>query len=126
MSYFFFPLLLAHDRNEVKIFCYADVRRPDGMTARIRKLADHYRSTVGLTDDQVAEQIHKDRIDILVDMAGHTANNRLMVFARKPAPVQVAWLGYPDTTGMPVVDYRLTDEIADPEGESENTTPKPL
>jgi len=119
VSHFFLPLLLAHDRNELEIFCYADVRRPDQMTARIRKLSDHYRSTVGLTDDRVAEQIHEDRIDILIDLAGHTANNRLMVFARKPAPVQVTWLGYPDTTGMPVMDYRLTDEIADPAGESE-------
>ena len=119
VSYFFLPLLLAHDRNEVEVFCYADVRRPDGMTARISKLADHYRSIVGLTDDHVAEQIHKDRIDILIDLAGHTGNNRLLVFARKPAPVQVTWLGYPDTTGLPVMDYRLTDEIADPEGKSE-------
>ena len=119
VSFFFLPLLMAHDRNEVEIFCYADVRRPDGITARIRKLADHYRSIVGLTDDRVAEEIHKDRIDILIDLAGHTANNRLLVFARKPAPVQVTWLGYPDTTGMPVMDYRLTDDIADPEGDGD-------
>ena len=119
VSYFFLPLLMAHDRKEMKIFCYADVKRPDGMTARIKNLADHYRSTVGMSDDRVADQIYQDRIDILVDLAGHTANNRLQVFARKPAPVQMTWLGYPDTTGMPVMDYRLTDDIADPEGESE-------
>ena len=119
VSYFFLPLLMAHDRKEMIIFCYADVKRPDGMTVRIKNLADHYCSTVGMSDDRVAEQIYQDRIDILVDLAGHTANNRLQVFARKPAQVQMAWLGYPDTTGMPVMDYRLTDDIADPEGESE-------
>ena len=119
VSYFFLPLLMAHDRNEVEVFCYAEVERPDEMTVRIRDLSDHWRSTVGLGDDAVARQIYEDRIDILVDLAGHTANSRLPAFARKPAPVQVTWLGYPGTTGMPVMDYRLTDEIADPEGDGD-------
>jgi protein O-GlcNAc transferase len=119
VSYFFLPLLMAHDRNEVEVFCYAEVKRPDEMTVRIRDLSDHWRSTVGLGDDAVAQKIYEDRIDILVDLAGHTANNRLPVFARKPAPVQVTWLGYPGTTGLPVMDYRLTDEIADPEGDGD-------
>jgi len=116
VSNFFLPLLMAHDRNEMEIFCYAEVKRPDDMTVRIRALADRWCSTVGLGDDAVVQQIYEDRIDILIDLAGHTANSRLLVFARKPAPVQVTWLGYPNTTGMPVMDYRLTDEIADPEG----------
>jgi len=115
VSNFFLPLLMAHDRNEMEIFCYAEVKRPDDMTVRIMGLADHWRSTVGLEDDAVAQQIYEDRIDILIDLAGHTANSRLRVFAQKPAPVQATWLGYPNTTGMPVMDYRLTDEIADPE-----------
>ena len=119
VSYFFLPLLIAHDRNEVEVFCYAEVKRPDHMTDRIRELSDYWRTTVGLGDDAVAQQIFQDRIDILVDLAGHTANNRLRVFARKPAPVQVTWLGYPGTTGLPVMDYRLTDEIADPEGDGD-------
>ena len=117
VSSFFQPLLMAHNREEVEVFCYAEVKRPDKMTVRIKGLSDHWRSTVGLGDDAVAEKIYEDRIHILVDLAGHTANNRLPVFARKPAPVQVTWLGYPGTTGMPVVDYRLTDEIADPEAD---------
>ena len=115
VSYFFLPLLMAHDRKEVEVFCYAEVKHPDKTTARIRGLADHWCSTVGFEDDTLAQKIDEDRIDILVDLAGHTANNRLTVFSRKPAPVQVTWLGYPGTTGMPVMDYRLTDEIADPE-----------
>ncbi|MBL7224519.1 MAG: tetratricopeptide repeat protein [Desulfobacteraceae bacterium] len=119
VSNFLLPLLMAHDRNEMEIFCYAEVKRPDDMTVRIKDLADHWCSTVGLGDDAVAQLIYKDRIDILIDLAGHTANSRLLVFARKPAPVQVTWLGYPGTTGMPVMDYRLTDEIADPEGDGD-------
>lgn len=119
VSYFFLPLLMAHDRNEVEVFCYAEVKRPDEMTVRIRDLSDHWRSTVGLGDDAIAQKIYEDGIDILVDLAGHTANNRLPLFARKPAPVQVTWLGYPGTTGTPVMDYRFTDEIADPEGDGD-------
>lgn len=118
VSYFFLPLLEAHDRREVEVFCYAEVKRVDKMTARIKTLSDHWRSTVGLTSDEVARRIYEDGIDILVDLAGHTADNRLLVFAKKPAPVQVTWLGYPGTTGMEVMDYRLTDEIADPAGDA--------
>jgi protein O-GlcNAc transferase len=89
------------------------------MTTRIKGCADHWRSVVGLSDDAVAQLIYDDRIDILVDLAGHTANNRLLVFARKPVPVQATWLGYPNTTGMSVMDYRFTDDVADPAGESD-------
>jgi predicted O-linked N-acetylglucosamine transferase (SPINDLY family) len=119
VSYFFLPLLEGHHPDAVETFCYADVKRPDSMTTRIKELADHWVSIVGLTDDAVARRIYNDQIDILVDLAGHTANNRLLVFARKPAPVQATWLGYPNTTGMPVMDYRLTDDIADPVGEAD-------
>ncbi len=119
VSYFVEPLLAAHDRNAVEVFCYADVARPDEMTARLQTLADGWRSTVGLSDAEVADQIGKDRIDILVDLAGHTAGNRLLAFAQRPAPVQVTWLGYPNTTGLSAIDYRFTDGIADPEGIAE-------
>ncbi len=119
VSFFFLPLLVAHDRTAFEIFCYSDVKRPDAMTARIKELSDHYFSVTTLPNDQLAEKICRDRIDILIDLAGHTGNNRLPVFARKPAPIQITWLGYPDTTGMPVMDYRLTDAIADPEGEAD-------
>lgn len=116
VCYFFLPLLEEHHSDAVETFCYADVKRPDAMTTRIKGLTDHWRSIVGLSDEDVARKVYEDRIDILVDLAGHTANNRLLVFARKPAPVQVTWLGYPNTTGMPVMDYRITDDVVDPVG----------
>jgi protein O-GlcNAc transferase len=119
VAFFVEPLLKGHDREAVEVFCYAEVRRPDALTAHLRGLADHWQVTVGLSDDEVAERIRADRIDILVDLAGHTANNRLRVFARKPAPVQVTWLGYPNTTGLEAIDYRLVDAVTDPIGEAD-------
>jgi protein O-GlcNAc transferase len=116
---FFLPLLAAHDHAQVEIFCYANVARPDAITQRIRGLAHQWRDIAALTDQQVADQIRADEIDILIDLAGHTGGNRLLVFARKPAPIQVTWLGYPDTTGVAAMDYRLTDALADPPGVSE-------
>jgi predicted O-linked N-acetylglucosamine transferase (SPINDLY family) len=101
------------------LYAYAEVARPDAMTARLRALCDHWRSTCGLGDAQVAELIRADGIDVLVDLAGHTAASRLLVFARKPAPVQVSYLGYPATTGLDAMDYRLTDAYAEPAGTSE-------
>ena len=114
VSYFFEPLLAEHDRGVVEVFCYAEVRRPDEITARLQDLADGWCSTVGRTDAELAERIREDRIDVLVDLAGHTAKNRLLAFAERPAPVQVTWLGYGATTGMTEMDYRLTDAVTDP------------
>ena len=116
VSNFIIPLLEAHDRNKADVYCYADVNCPDTITERIRNLADHWRPITGMSDNAVAEMIRNDGISILVDLAGHTAGNRLQVFARKPAPLQISWLGYPNTTGLVQMDYRLTDEIADPVG----------
>jgi predicted O-linked N-acetylglucosamine transferase (SPINDLY family) len=101
------------------VFCYAEVRRPDTVTAHLQGLADHWLVTVGLSDDELAERIRTDGLDILVDLAGHTADNRLRVFARKPAPVQATWLGYPNTTGLEAIDYRLVDAVTDPAGEAD-------
>jgi predicted O-linked N-acetylglucosamine transferase (SPINDLY family) len=108
------PLLREHNHQLFEITCYANVRQPDAMTSQFGQNADWWRNIVDLSDEQIAAQIIEDRIDILVDLAGHTANNRLLVFARKPAPVQVSYLGYPGTTGLTAIDYRLTDRFADP------------
>lgn len=114
VSRFFMPLIARHDREKFEVFCYSDVAKPDAVTDQIRALADHWRVLTGLTDAQVADLIRNDEIDILVDLAGHTAGNRLLVFARKPAPVQATYLGYPGSTGLTAIDYRLTDVLADP------------
>ena len=116
---FLLPLLTCHDHSQVEVFCYAPVPRPDDMAERLHTYAHHWKSLLGLTDPQAAELIRDDEIDILVDLAGHTPGNSLLVFARKPAPVQVTWLGYPNTTGLPTIDYRFTDAFADPPGLTE-------
>ena len=108
------PVLANHDPNKVEVFCYAEVQISDAVTNRLRSLAHHWFSTCHLTDTQVAQRIRSDRIDILIDLAGHTCNSLLSVFALKPAPVQATWLGYLNTTGLKSVDYRLTDEFLDP------------
>ena len=119
VSFFFLPLLKNHNRQMFDIFCYSAVKREDEITRRIQAHADHWRCVVGLPDRLAAERIRSDGIDILVDLSGHTAGNRLPVFGCKPAPVQVTWLGYPGTTGLAAIDYRLTDDIADPPGEAD-------
>ena len=116
MSFVTVPVLSAHDHENFEIHCYSDVARPDEITARLRSLADVWRSIAGLSDEQVAGLVRADGIDILVDLTMHMALNRLLVFARKPAPVQVSWLAYPGTTGLSTIDYRLTDPYIDPPG----------
>jgi protein O-GlcNAc transferase len=114
---FFEPILTHHDPSQVEAICYAEVLRPDAVTERLRSLAHGWRSTRGLSDQQVAEQVRLDAIDILVDLAGHTADSRIRVLAYKPAPIQITYLGYPNTTGLATVDYLLTDAVVDPPDE---------
>jgi protein O-GlcNAc transferase len=119
VSRFLLPLFRYHDPSICRFICYSDVRSEDAVTERLRACADEWHRIVGCTDERVAQKIRQDRIDILVDLAGHTAGNRLRVFARKPAPVQVTYLGYPGTTGLSKIDYRLTDALSDPTGKTE-------
>jgi predicted O-linked N-acetylglucosamine transferase (SPINDLY family) len=114
---FMLPLLEAHDYEYFEIYCYASVRLPDAMTDRCRAQADVWRNAAAMTDEQLAQMIRDDQIDILVDLAMHTAGNRLLAFARKPAPVQVAYLAYAGATGLSTMDYCLTDRYLDPPGE---------
>jgi predicted O-linked N-acetylglucosamine transferase (SPINDLY family) len=116
VSYFFAPVLECHDRERFEVFCYADVAQPDAVTERLQQASDGWLRVTGLRPDAVARRIREDRIDILVDLAGHTGDNPLMVLAHRPAPVQVSWLGYPNTTGMRAVDYRLADAVVEPPG----------
>jgi predicted O-linked N-acetylglucosamine transferase (SPINDLY family) len=110
------PLLREHDHGQMEIFCYANMVRPDGLTEQFRRYADGWRNIVGLSDAQAVDLIRQDWIDILIDLALHTGGNRLGVFARKPAPVEATFAGYPGSTGLETIDYRLTDPYLDPPG----------
>jgi predicted O-linked N-acetylglucosamine transferase (SPINDLY family) len=114
---FFLPLLTRHDRAAIEVTCYAELKRPDAVSERIRVEADRWCPTVGLSNDELAACIRADAIDILVDLAGHTSDNRLLTFARTPAPVQVSWLGYANSTGVAAIDYRFSDAECEPPGD---------
>lgn len=111
---FFEPLLDAHDTTKFEVFCYYNQPRGDQVTERIRARAEHFLPVSGIGDRQLAERIRQDGIDILLDLTGHTADNRLPLFFLRPAPVQATWLGYLGATGVPTIDWRLTDLHADP------------
>jgi len=114
VAYFFESLLDGHDRQAVEIYGYGNVEFKDELTERLKAKFDQYRNIRNLEDKSVSDLIEGDRIDILIDLAGHTGDNCLTALAYKPSPVQVTYLGYPDTTGMQAVDYRLTDALAEP------------
>ena len=115
--HFLEPLLACHDHAKVEVFAYAEMNAPpDAMTAKYRSSVDHWLQTNGLSDAALAQRIRDDRIDVLVDIAGHTRGHRLPVFARKPAPVSLHWLDYGYTTGVTAIDYYLTDDATAPPG----------
>ncbi len=118
-SAFFEALLENHDRRRVEIFCYSNHYRVDEVTRRLQEKSDHWAAIMSESDALAADRIRHDKIDILVDLSGHTARNRLKLFALKPAPLQVTWLGYPNTTGLRAIDYRVTDGVADPHGRAD-------
>ena len=115
-AFFLLPLFRHHDRRQFEVFCYSHRAYSDKVTQQMKDCVQHWRTTVGLSDAAVAARVREDQIDILVDLKLHTASNHLLLFAQKPAPVQVTWLGYPGTTGLDTVDYRLTDPYLDPPG----------
>jgi predicted O-linked N-acetylglucosamine transferase (SPINDLY family) len=119
VAYFVEPIVKAHDRSEFRLYCYSNVIRADATTERFKSMADVWRDVNGMTNSQVADLIRSDELDILVDLAGHTLGNKLRALARRAAPIQVSYLGYPNTTGVPAIDYRLTDAWADPDGHTE-------
>ena len=119
VAYFMLPLLEAHDRSKVEVTCYSTSNLDDGVTERIRAACDRWRSVFRASDEDLAEMIGRDEIDILVELSGHTAENRLPMLARRVTPIQMTYLGYPNTTGLAEMDYRITDAIADPPGASD-------
>ena len=115
---FLLPLLAHHDKKQVEVFGYSQVALQDEITDRLRSYTDGWRTILALSDAQAADLIRQDHIDILVDLTMHTDNSRLLVFARKPAPVQATYLAYCSTTGLDTIDYRLSDPYLDgPEGD---------
>lgn len=113
------PLLSARDRRAFRAVCYSASSRSDAVTEALRRHADAWRDIDGLSDEEAAAQVRDDGVDILVDLNGHTRGGRLGVFALRPAPVQATYLGYGATTGVPAIDYRITDRWLDPPGTSE-------
>ncbi|MBU1695287.1 MAG: tetratricopeptide repeat protein [Verrucomicrobia bacterium] len=126
VAHFARPVLAAHDREQVEVWCYAEYAAADLNTLRFKEIADHWRPTKGVSDEDLARRIHEDRIDILVDLAGHSAHNRLLVFGRRPAPVQVSWLGYCNSTGVRAIGYRITDAFCDPPGPADELSREKL
>ncbi|MEA2698820.1 MAG: protein O-GlcNAc transferase, partial [Myxococcales bacterium] len=119
VAYFLEPLLQAHRPEQVSYIAYACQGRADQVTERLRRVVDGWRSIEHLSDHDAAAMVRADAIDVLIDLAGHTAHNRLGLFALRPAPVQMTYLGYPNTTGLDAIDWRITDRWADPPGLTE-------
>ncbi len=111
------PVLASHDRSRFQIYGYYNRALRDQHTDRIAAQMDQWLECHAMSDDQLAERIRADGIDILIDLSGHTSLNRLLTFARKPAPVQASWMGYPGTTGLRSMDYFLADRYLLPNGE---------
>ena len=116
VAYFLEPILQHHDHKRFEIICYSLGTTSDATTTRLKTLACHWRDMAAESPERLFRQIREDRVNILVDLAGHTADNRLATFALRAAPVQISWLGYPNTTGLEQMDYYLTDSDCDPPG----------
>lgn len=126
VSQFFLSYLLGRERGSDSVTLYSASAKKDQVTKALLENCDAFRQVEMLTDADLAKTVRDDRIDILVDLSGHTAGTRIKAFAFQPAPVQATWIGYPDTTGLSRVDYRLTDEVADPAGEADDLATETL
>lgn len=124
-NYFIEPLFQHHDRSNFELTAYAELTTEDQTTQRLKTYFDHWVPTTTLTDAQLAERIRADGIDILIDVAGHTAGNRLGAFARKPAPVSLTWLGFGYSTGLSAIDYIMSDDVMVPSGSEHLFSEKP-
>lgn len=120
------PVLQSHDKSQIEIFCYANHARGDEATERYKSCADHWRNIYQLSDNAVTRIIQEDKIDILIDLSGHTENSRITMFAHKPAPLQATWIGYFNTTGLKAMDYIITDRFLLPPEDEHLYTEKPL
>ncbi|MDQ6973208.1 MAG: tetratricopeptide repeat protein [Mariprofundaceae bacterium] len=115
VAYFAAVPIIGHSRAGFRVCCYSDARSRDGMQAQLQQAADVWRDTADLSDAALCEMIRRDGIDILVDLAGHTSRNRLRAFAARPAPLQLSYIGYPNTSGLSAMTHRISDAIADPD-----------
>lgn len=113
------PILRFHDRSRFEVSCYSTCPSPDATTERLAELADAFHDVRGLSSFALAQRIADDRVDVLLELSGHTADHRLRVMSSRPAPLQLSYLGYPDTTGLGSIDLRITDPTADPPGASD-------
>ncbi len=116
VAFFVEPILAARDRGALEVFCYSTTRGGDDTTRRLEALSDGWVDAAPLDDEALVRRIRADRIDVLIDLNGHTIGNRMPALARRGAPVQATYLGYPATTGVPAIDFRIVDAITDPPG----------
>ena len=119
VGFFIIPTLEHHDREVIEATCYSTGHVVDGMTERAKAAVERYRNVYRMSDNDLAEMIRADGIDVLVELSGHTCDNRLIMLGNRAAPIQMTYLGYPNTTGLTEMDYRVTDAIADPFGQSD-------
>jgi predicted O-linked N-acetylglucosamine transferase (SPINDLY family) len=124
VAYYIEPVLEGHDRRVIEVYGYSAVPRPDQVARRLEAACDHWVDISRLSLEQTVERVRKDEIDILVDLAGHTAHNSLALFARRPAPVGVSYLGYPNTTGLDTIAWRIVDATVDPADQDQFYTEK--
>lgn len=126
LSFFIQAPLSQGNGDQVEYFAYSDVAQPDDMTEQLKVQFDHWRDCAALSEDQIADLIYKDQIDLLIDLAGHSRSHRLKIFAMRPSPCAVTWLGYAATTGIRQLDGRIVDEVTDPLGQAEGLNAEPL